>query len=83
MATAGPAAVAAVGVTPGPDRGDLFLKLKSTRLLLPRTSTTPTKCMPKFSQAEKAKHWQLGAQEPREGTRRRSYPDLGPDHDPL
>jgi hypothetical protein len=36
MAGAGPAAVAAVGVTPGPDRGDLFLKLTSTHCLSSR-----------------------------------------------
>ena len=43
---AGPAAVVAVGVTPTPDRGDLFLRQTSTRSLLSRTSTTPTKCTP-------------------------------------
>jgi len=39
---AGPAAVAAVGVTLGPDRGGLFLKLTSTRLTVIITKSVVT-----------------------------------------
>ncbi len=45
-AAIGPAAVVAVGVTPTPDRGDLFLRQTLTRSILSRTSTTPMKCTP-------------------------------------
>ena len=59
----GPAAVVAVGVTPMPDTGGLFLRTKLTRSLLSRTSITPKKCMPRVQQPRRLSTGSSGTQE--------------------
>ncbi len=62
-AAAGPAAVVAVGVTPMPNRGGLFLKLTSTESLLSRTSTTPKKGTPSSQRPRRPSTGSSGTQE--------------------
>ena len=62
-AAAEPVAVVAVGVTPMPDRGGLFLKLTLTGSLLSRTNTTPKKGTPSSQRPRRPSTGSSGTQE--------------------
>ena len=57
------AAVVAVRVTPMPNRRGWFLKKRSIRSLLSRTSTTPKKCTPSSQQPRRPSTGSSGTQE--------------------
>jgi len=59
----GPATVVAVGATPKPDGGGLFLRPKLTWSLLSRTSITPKKCMPSSQRPRRLSTGSSGNQE--------------------
>jgi hypothetical protein len=59
----GPATVVAVGATPKPNGGGLFLRPKLTWSLLSRTSITPKKCMPSSQRPRRLSTGSSGNQE--------------------